>query len=317
MNIEEKIQKNIDLSKRTSFRIGGFAKYFINIKEKEELVEAIKWANERSLKIFFWGGGTNVLVSDKGIDGLVIKFLNIDIKVKGDRVECGAGALLMRASRMAASERLTGFEWAIGIPGTIGGAVKGNAGAYGSYVGDYIETIETYDIQKGRFFTMSKNDAYFSYKKSIFSSRADLLVWGAVFRFEKGNILEIDKLGEDHMLYRKSTQPNLPNAGCIFKNVSFDKVKVDNPKLAKRVELEHKKFVERGMIPVAWFLEELGLKGKIIGGAKISLEHANFIVNTGNASAEDVVILISYIKQQVRDKFLIQLNEEIQYLGFD
>ncbi len=316
MNIEEKIQKNIDLSKRTSFRIGGLAKYYIDIKEKEELVEAIRWANEKQLKIFYWGGGTNVLVSDKGLDGLVVKFLNFDIKVGGNRIECGAGASLMRASRMAAGEKLSGFEWAIGIPGTIGGAVRGNAGAYGSYVGDYIETIEIYDIVKERFFTMSRGDCHFSYKKSIFSSRSDLLVWGAVFKFEKGNIFEIDKLGEDYMAYRKSTQPSLPNAGCVFKNVPFEKVKIDNPKLSKRIENEHKKFVERGMIPVAWLLEELGLKGKVIGGAKISLEHANFIVNTGNASAEDIIILISYIKQQVRDKFHIQLNEEIQYLGF-
>ncbi|MDA3839579.1 MAG: UDP-N-acetylmuramate dehydrogenase [Patescibacteria group bacterium] len=316
MNIEEKIQENIDLSKRTSFRIGGPAKYYIDIKEKEDLVEAIKWANEKSLKIFYWGGGTNVLVSDKGIDGLVIKFSNIEIKVKGDRVECGAGASLMRASRMAASEKLKGFEWGIGIPGTIGGAVKGNAGAYGSYIGDYIETLQVYDINKERFFTMSRNDCHFSYKKSIFNSRSDLLVWDAVFKFEKGIIFEIDKLGEEYMLYRKKTQPNLPSAGCIFKNVSYDKVKIDNPELAKQIEIDHKKFVERGMVPVAWLLEELDLKGKVIGGAKISLEHANFIVNTGNASSEDVIILISYIKQQLRDKFHIQLSEEIQYLGF-
>ena len=316
MNIEEKIQKNIDLSTRTSFRIGGPAKYYIDIKEKEDLIEAIKWANEKGVKIFYWGGGTNILVSDKGIDGLVLKFSNTDIKIKGDRIECNAGASLMRVSRMAASEKLTGFEWGIGIPGTIGGAIKGNAGAYGFYIGDFVETLQIYDIKKERFFTMSKNDAGFSYKKSIFSTRPDLLIWETVFKLEKGDPFKIDRLNEEHINYRKKTQPSLPSAGCIFKNISFDKVRIDNPNLARRIEKEQKKFVERGMVPVAWLLEELGVKGKVIGGAKISLEHANFIVNTSSATAEDVMILISYIKQQIRDKFHLQLGEEIQFLGF-
>ncbi|PLX21231.1 UDP-N-acetylenolpyruvoylglucosamine reductase [Candidatus Parcubacteria bacterium] len=307
MNIEEKIQKDVNLTTKTSFRIGGLAKFFIDVKEKEDLVEAIRWAREKELKVIYWGGGTNVLVSDQGIDGLVIKFSNFDIKVKGDRLDCGAGASLMRASRMAAGDKLTGFEWAIGIPGTIGGAIRGNAGAYGLYIGSYVETIDVYDTEKERFFTMSRSDGDFSYKKSIFTKRHDLLIWGAVFKLERGNVFEIDKLNEEYMSHRKGTQPNLPNAGCIFKNISYEKVKIENPKLAKEIEEHNPGFVERGMVPVAWLIDQLGIKGKVMGGAKISLQHANFIVNTSNAKAEDVVMLISYIKQQIRDKYLLQL----------
>lgn len=316
MNIEERIQNNISLSTKTSFRIGGPAKYYIEIKEKEDLVESIRWAKKENIKILYWGGGTNVLVSDAGFDGLVIKFSNDYILPRGERLECGAGALLMRASRIATAEKLTGFEWGIGIPGTIGGAIKGNAGAYGLYVGDYVETMEVYNLEKERFFTMSRNDCNFSYKNSLFNERKELLVWSVVFKLEKGDINEIEKLNEEHMIHRRGSQPNLPSAGCIFKNISFEKVKIDNPELAKRIEIEKKSFVERGMVPVAWLIEDLGLKGKVIGGAKISLEHANFIINTGNATAEDVVMMISYIKQQLRDKLSIQLWEEIQYIGF-
>ncbi len=316
MNIEEKIQKNIPLSEKTSFRIGGLAKYYIEIEEKNDLLDAIKWAKENDKDILYWGGGTNVLVNDSGVDGLIIKFANFGIKVRGERLECGAGASLMRASRIASSEKLTGLEWAIGIPGTIGGAVRGNAGAYGKYIGDYIETVTVYDIEKERFYTFSKNDCHFSYKKSIFSKNANLLVWDLVFKLEKGSIFEIDKLNEEHIEHRKRSQPNLPSAGCIFKNISFEKVRIDNPALASRIEKEKPRFVERGMVPVAWLIDELGLKGKVIGGAKISLEHANFIVNTGDAKAEDVAMLISLIKQQIRDKLSIQLMEEIQYIGF-
>ncbi len=316
MNIEEKIQKNISLSTKTSFRIGGPAKYYIEIKEKEDLVESINWARKENIKILYWGGGTNVLVSDAGFDGLIIKFSNDHILPKGERLECGAGASLMRTSRVAAAEKLTGFEWGIGIPGTIGGAIKGNAGAYGAYIGDYVETLEVYDLDKNRFFVLSKNDCKFSYKNSIFCEKRNYLIWSATFKLQKGNADEIASVNEEYMKYRKGTQPNLPSAGCIFKNVPFNLVEENNPELAQRIRKEKQSFVERGMVPVAWLIEDLGLKGKLIGGAKISLEHANFIVNTGHASAEDVIMMISYVKQQVRDKLKIQLLEEVQYVGF-
>ena len=311
-----KIEKEIDLKTKNSFRIGGLAHNYVEIKEKEELLEALNYAEDNNLEIFFMGGGTNLLINDLGVDKFVIKIMNNDINVRGERLDCGAGAALMRVSRTASSRELEGLEWSVGVPGTLGGAIRGNAGAYGVYIGDSIETVEVYDISKKRFVIFSKNDCQSEYKTSIFSFNKNLLVWRVIFKLKEGIGEDIKEKMNKYMEHRMSSQPRLPSAGCIFKNIKLSDLENENPVLANEIKSENELFVKRGMVPVAWLIEQLGLKGHVIGDAKISLEHANFIVNTSNASSEDVIIMISFIKQQVRDKFGIQLHEEIEYLGF-
>jgi len=311
----EKIQKNIPLAQFTTFRIGGPAKFFIEIEEKEDLLEAVKWAKENKEEIFILGGGSNILINDKGVDGLVLRIVNDGITVHGDRIECGAGAVLARAVRLAVGENLSGLEWAAGIPrATIGGAARGNAGAFGFSMSEIAETIEVFNIKKQKFELFSNKDCRFIYRGSIFKEDNNYLVWKIILKLQKGDKRQIEKDVAKFLEFRQGKQPKLPSAGSVFKNLSFKDLQENNSNLA---DLAIKSgAVKDDRIGAGWIIELAGLKGKKIGGAKVSLEHANFIVNTSRATAEDIIMLISYIKQQVRDRFKVQLQEEVQYLGF-
>ena len=313
--MEGKVQKNIPLAQFTTFRIGGPAKFFIEVKEKNDLLEAIKWAKENKEKFFILGGGSNVIINDKGVDGLVIKMANDNITVHGERMEAGAGATLARAVRLATGENLSGLEWAAGIPrATIGGAVRGNAGAFNSSMAEVMETAEVFNVKKEKFELFSNKDCRFNYRESIFKEDNNYLIWNVVFKLEKGNKLEIESSVNKFLESRQSRQPKLPSAGSVFKNLSLDYLKENNANIADLASQAG--VVKEGKVGAGWLIELAGLKGKKIGGAKVSLEHANFIVNTSQAMAEDIIMLISYIKQQVRNRFNIQLQEEVQYLGF-
>lgn len=231
-------------------------------------------------------------------------------------MECGAGASLISIARMSASHGLSGLEWAIGIPGTVGGAVRGNAGAYGSSINESVETAEVFNAKKKKFEQFSQKDCKFKYKESIFKKddARHLLIWQVILRLRKGKIEEIQSLLNKYLMYREKSQPKLPSAGCVFKNIDIANLCEYNANLAN--EANEAGVVKGGKIGAGWIIEKAGLKGKTIGGAKVSLEHANFIVNTGKATAEDIIMLISFIKQQVRTKYNAQLQEEIQYLGF-
>jgi len=327
--IQSKIKQNIPLAPLTTFKIGGPAKFFIEVKTKDELLEALAWAKKNKQPFFILAGGSNVLINDKGVDGLVIKVCNKNITVRGERIECGAGVNLIKAVRLAVSNNLTGIEWAIGIPGTVGGAIRGNAGAYGHCMQELVETVEVFNPAKAgkkKFMQFSNKDCQFAYKESVFKftpldrknyltgQDSNLLIWQIILKLKKGNASNINELINKYLKHRDQTQPKLPSAGCVFKNVEFANLRECNANLAN--EAEEAGIVKGGKVGAGWLIDKLDLKGKTIGGAKISLEHANFIVNTGKATAEDVIMLISFIKQQVRDKFGVQLQEEVQYLGF-
>lgn len=309
-----KIKQDIPLAPLTTFRIGGPAKYFIEVNSKDELLEALTWAKKNKEQFFILAGGSNVLINDSGIDGLVIKICKDEITVHGQEIECGTGANLIKAARLASSDGLTGLEWAVGIPGTVGGAVYGNAGAHGHRIQENVETVEVFNTKKKKFKQFSNNDCCFKYKESTFKQKNDLLIWQIVLKLKPGNIDSINELINKNLKIRRESQPKLPSAGSVFKNLEIVNIRQLNDNLVN--ETDERGVVKGGKIGVGWLIERAGLKGKTIGGAKISLEHANFIVNTGKATAEDIVMLISFIKQQVRTKFNIQLQEEIQYLGF-
>ncbi len=315
MNIEEKIKENIPLAPYSTFKIGGPARYFIETKDKDETREIFKWVAKKHIRVFMLGGGSNLIINDDGVDGLVVKLINNDIAIKGERLECGAGAILAKSARLAVGSNLSGLEWAIGIPGaTVGGAVLGNAGAYGYFMSDIVETVEAYNYKKRKFEIFSKNFCDFSYRSSIFKDARNYLIFKVVLKLENGNKKKINSNMEGVLKNRINIQPKLPNAGCVFKNLQFSDILKNNEWLSSKAEED--KVVKSGQVGVGWLIDLAGLKGKTIGGAKISLEHANFIVNTGNASSEDVIMLISFIKQQIRDKFKIQLYEEVQYFGY-
>lgn len=258
------VKTNVSLKNYTTFKIGGPAKYFFTAKTKEELIKAIKAAKKLNLPFFVLGGGSNVLFSDKGFNGLVIKF-----------------------GQPLSSYISKGLEWAAGIPGTIQGAVCGNAGAFKKSMKDIVKEVEVFDAENEKIKNFKNKDCHFSYRNSIFRKKKKLIILSVKIKTRKSNAKRI----KQYLDYRKRTQPlNFPSAGSIFKN----------PKGFSAAEL----------------IEKCGLKGKKIGRVKISEKQANFIVNLGNGKAGDVKKLIKLIKKKTKDKFGIKLEEEIEFLGF-
>jgi len=315
MEIAKKIKENIPLAPLTTYRIGGPAKFFIIIKDREELMEALKWAKKKKIKTYILGGGSNVIIPDAGIEGLVMFMKNDIVAVKGERMECGAGTTLARVCSLAVSNNLSGLEWSSGIPrATIGGATRGNAEAFGQSMSSIIETVEVYNIKRNRFDILSSRMCKFSYRESIFKEDSNYLIWSVILKLETRLGPEIQAFVEKSINFRNKRYPNLPSAGSVFKNLDPEYVKKNNKILFER-ELKNK-IGREGKVSAGLIIDMAGLKGKAIGGIKISLEHANHIVNTGKGTAEEVIILISHIKQQVRTKFGLQLQEEIEYFGF-
>jgi len=314
MAIKDKIQNNYNLKALSTFRIGGPAEYFLCAKTREDLQQGFAWAEQHELPVYVLGGGSNLLINDQGIAGLVIQPGNRELAVKGSRLHTGAGGHLAEAVSTATGHGLAGLEWAAGIPGSVGGAVRGNAGAFGGEMADAVEKAEVYDRNKDKFLLFSRRDCDFGYRSSVFQNRQELIIWQVILKLAPGQASEIKKQVEANLEKRKQAQPNYPSAGCVFQNVALADLKAGSPGLAERVEAENT--FSNNRVPAGWLVDRADLKGKKIGGAKVSLEHGNFIVNTGGATAEDVIMLISYLKQQIRDNFGVQLVEEIRYFGF-
>lgn len=294
MNIKEilpELKQDILLKDYTTFKIGGKAKYFYKAKTKEELIKAVKIAKKNKLPFFILGGGSNLLVADKGFDGLVINFQFLTFNFLNNKIFCGAGTPLALIVPEARQRSLTGVEWGIGIPGTVGGAIRGNAGAFGESIGNIIKQVEVFNSEKEKIENYSQKDGGFAYRESVFKKRPELVILSAELELKIGNKEEIQKKMKEYLDYRKDKQPlEFPSAGSIFKNLSD--------------------------ISAGQFIDQCGLKGKRIGNVEISKKHANFIINLGDGKAEDVLKLIDLMKKQVKDKFNIQLEEEIQYVGF-
>ena len=256
------VKRNVLLKNYTTFKIGGPAKYFYIAQNKTELIGATKQAKKIKLPFFVLGGGSNLLVSDEGFNGLVIKF-----------------------GQPLSSYVSKGLEWAVGIPGTVQGAVCGNAGAFKKSMKDVVESVEVFDTETGKVKIFKNKDCRFSYRNSIFRKKKNLIILSVRIKTKKVNAKKI----KQYLDYKKQTQPlNFPSAGSIFKN----------PKGFSAGEL----------------IEKCGLKGEKIGNVKISEKHGNFIVNLGRGKAKDVIKLIKLIKQKVKNKFKVNLEEEIQYL---
>ena len=240
---------------------------------------------------------------------MVIRIKLDRLEYKNNRVIVGAGIVLSFLLNKSLENNLIGLEFATGIPGTVGGAIRGNAGTFGLAMSDVIKKViyldEDYNIKE-----FNKEECNFKYRHSIFKEK-QYYILEAELELKEGNIEEVKELIKERLEYRNNTQPEGFSTGCIFKNINFKDVDIEE--LRKRgVEID--KFSKFEKIPAGYLIEEMNLKGKTIGGAKISEKHANYILNINNATSEDIIILISYIKQQIRDKYGIQLEEEIQII---
>jgi len=314
------IKENISLKNYTTFHIGGPARYFVVANDLEELREALAFAKKNKLEFFILGGGSNILVSDQGFAGVVIKLNNSYVKIKNNTAEIGAGTALSKAIGETLGAGLLGLEWAAGIPGTVGGAVHNNAGAYGGEMSQSVKEVGV--IRSEKIKRLKNKDCCFGYRTSFLkeassSGKKNLdIIFLVILELKKAaaEAIEQAKATIRENIKKRDSKFNGFSAGSVFKNIELSESKIKEFK-NKFSELSDQ-FVEYKKIPSAWLIDQCDLKGKTIGGAKVSEEHAGIIINTGQASAEDVIMLISFIKQQVRDKFGIQLQEEIEYIGF-
>lgn len=286
------IYLNEPMSKHTSFKIGGPADIFVKVNNITELKYAIEVARANNLPLNIIGNGTNLLVRDGGIRGVVLKLNFKDINfLADDKVEVGSGVLISKISNEACNKELSGLEFAVGIPGTVGGAIKMNAGAYGSEMKDIV--ISTTYIDKNLdLHTINTNEHDFEYRHSIFSKNKNDIIISSILQLKKDNKKEIQNRMNKNMKSRKEKQPiNFPSAGSTFKRGD-------------------------GYI-TAQLIDKCRLKGYNVGDACVSDLHAGFIINKGNAKAKDVIKLIDIVKEKVHNEFGINIELEIEILGED
>jgi len=293
------IKQNVLLANYTTFKIGGPASYFYQAKTVKDLVKAIRLAKKKRLSFFVLGQGSNILISDKGFDGLIIKIEINKLIINNNRIITGAGVLLNDLVNKSIKKGLTGLEWAIGIPGTIGGAVRGNAGAFNHSISDIVKKVKTLKSSKLEFKVYNPKSIKFGYRDSIFKKNNEIIL-EIELELKKGDKKMSQELTKKYLSHRSQRQPKLSSAGCVFKNPT--------PGQAQPGE-------NLSIKSAGWLIEQCGLKGKRIGNAEISEKHANFIVNLGNAKAKDVKRLINLCKEKVKERFGMQLEEEIEYLG--
>ncbi|MFH0804945.1 MAG: UDP-N-acetylmuramate dehydrogenase [Patescibacteria group bacterium] len=306
------VQKNVPLRDFTTFRIGGPAHFFIPVASQDELLEALGWARQHP-PLFILGGGSNLLVADRGFFGTIIRPLMTDLKVSGTTVHCGAGATLLELTKAAGERGLRGLAKLTGIPGSVGGAVRGNAGAFGTEIKDFLATVVAVDARTGTTRQFSTTECEFGYRDSFFKRIPGWVVTEVSFKLQPGNRDELLREATETVAERNRRQiQDVWSAGSCFMNPT-----VTNPALRHQFESESGSPSRQNRIPAGWLIDHAGLRGTRVGGAEISHQHPNYIVNTGTATAADVAALINLAKVTVAEKFSVELHEEIQYVGFE
>ena len=279
------------MKKHTNFKIGGNADVFVIAKSIEEIKCVIKFSKENNIPLTILGNGSNVLVSDKGIRGIVLQIGLKEIKVEKHEnalIEVDAGAMLGALAQILLKQSISGFEFAAGIPGSIGGAIRMNAGAYGGEMKDIVKNVTVLN-EKGEINILTNEECEFSYRHSRFTNSKEIII-KATLELPFGNENEIKAKMDEYAQSRKEKQPlNLPSAGSTFKRGAD--------------------FI------TAKLIDECGLKGYTSGDAQVSTLHAGFVVNLGNATAQDVLSVVSHVKQVVLEKTGKQIELEIELLG--
>ncbi len=287
-----KILTDVKLSNYTTYKVGGIAKVIIYPSNIDKLIELIKILKSQNIKYMVLGYGSNVLFSDNVYDGVIIKLDEFNnIEFNNDKVTAGSGASLMKVALMSVKRGLSGLEFATGIPGSIGGAIYMNAGAYKSDMGYVVTKIKVL-TPKYRVITMVNKELDFHYRTSFLKKHPDYICLEATIKLKKGNKEEIEDLVKERKQRRLETQPlEYPSAGSVFRN-------------------------PEGMY-AGKLIEDLGYKGLTKGGAQISLKHANFIINNNNATAQDIKDLIDFIKEEVKEKYNIDLKVEQEFKNWE
>ena len=283
---------SLPLSSKSSFRIGGAADLAVFPKNASELKYIVAYLKDRELPYIVVGKGSNILFEDDGYRGCVIFTDKMSrITVEGNRITAGAGASVTALATTAKNASLTGLEFSYGIPGSVGGAVVMNAGAYGGEMSGVFESCEIFDTEKLELCVFSAAQMDYSYRHSIFTENKNLICLSATFALKEGNKEEIEAVMRDLMGRRISKQPlDYPSAGSVFKRPAPD-------------------------VFVGKLIEDSGLKGYTIGGAQVSEKHAGFIINVGGATARDVLDLVEHIRTVIRKNYGVELECEVRRVG--
>lgn len=286
---EDNIKIDEKLSTYVNFKVGGPADILLIPNSKEQVIKSIAVCKENNIPVYVIGNGSNILVRDGGFRGVVISLKGVhNVTVNDDRIEAECGAMLKEVSDKAMENSLTGFEFACGIPGTIGGAVFMNAGAYDGEIAHVIESAELID-ENCNIIRLTNEELDFAYRSSLVMKKG-YIVLSAIFKLKKGQVKTIKELVDDLTNKRESKQPlEYPSAGSTFKR------------------------------PTGYFagklIQDAGLKGHSIGGAAVSEKHSGFVINKGNATAKDITDLIEYIQNEVKNKFGVDLHPEVRIIG--
>ncbi|MCI5727872.1 MAG: UDP-N-acetylmuramate dehydrogenase [Clostridium sp.] len=286
---DDEIEFNADMKQNTSFKVGGTADVLLCPKEYSQLQETVRICNENNIPFIVLGNGSNILVRDGGIREVVIKLTNINfLEISQNKIKAGSGVSLKEVSDFALENSLTGFEFACGIPGSVGGAVFMNAGAYNGEIKNVITQAEVLD-REGNIKTLDREQLSFDYRKSNIMEQG-YIVLSAVFTLEYGDKETIKSTIDDLTARREEKQPlEYPSAGSTFKR------------------------------PKGYFagklIQDCELKGFTIGGAAVSEKHSGFVINKGNATAKDVLDVISHVQETVMQKFGVKLETEVRIIG--
>lgn len=285
-----KVKENVDLKSYNTYKVSTISKYLIDVKSEELLVNLIKYLKENNIDYFILGNGSNVVFPNEPFDGVIIKLNGLNaIDIDDDEVYVGAGVMLPKLVNETVNNCLCGLEWAAGIPGTLGGAVVGNAGAYLSEIFSFIEEIRV--LENDEIKTLKKDDVKYSYRYSSFKENKDVIILGAKLKLNKGSKDESEVLMKERLERRIKSQPlEYPSAGSVFRNPEGNYA--------------------------GKLIEDCGLKGKRIGGAMVSEKHANFIINYDNATPKDVRDLIKLVHDTVLKETNIDLVIEQELIDW-
>jgi len=304
-----KIREHVPLSELTTFKIGGSSRYFVEVRTEGEVSEAVQWAKQKQIKFVILAGGSNVLIPDDGLRALVIHLAEGNFSFAGERLSIDAGCNLFEMIRAAAKHGWGGWEKLSGIPGTVGGAVRGNAGAFGSEIKDFVTEVRALNSETSEIKEFGNSSCDFSYRHSFFKDYPEWLITGVTVRLTPVMAEESSKLMNETIIERQKRHiQNIQAAGSFFLNPRVPQ------NIVAMFEKEKKVKSRDSRVPAGWLIEKAGLKGRRVADAAASVGHPNYIINLGAATAKDVLELSEQIKKSVEQRFGISLTEEVAIL---
>lgn len=300
------IRSQVPLASLTTFQIGGEARFFVEVTDESGLREAVQWAKGQGVEFRILAGGSNVLVSDVGFHGLVIHIVPGDWSIDESGVlTTDPGCNLLELIRAAAATGWGGLERMAGIPGTVGGAARGNAGAFGTEIKDVAVRVDAFNVETGEFRSFENAECAFSYRMSFFKQHPEWFITKVAVQLQPVDPAESSQLIENTIAEREKRHlQNVRAAGSYFMNP------IAPANIVSQFETEKQVRSRENRVPAGWLIEKAGMKGFAVGGAQSSLQHPNYVVNNGTATAEDVKAVAAAVRAAVREQFGIELSEE-------